>query len=325
MISDADIEDKARQLDVSPQDVERDYVHGWLLKEIYNAPLGNRLVLKGGNGIRKGYINGARYSKDLDFSCVTELGEQELHDQLQNILVAAGTESGVEFSLDRTRIGEKRINIAGVKATEARVYFKGFYAQESITLRSHLDITELEQSYLPIQSRSLIHPYSDSSKCFAQIRCQKLEEILASKLTTLLFRRKAQDLFDLIFAIFFNPELQISRREVIGTFLKKSIFDPEARQAREQLLAVPIQLFSPLWMSLAIPNTSRLSFEVVPSRFNQLVQELFGLLSPQAPPSPRGLYGRAAGARLLSTNRAFVPVSRSFLLGTFFGPHEETS
>jgi hypothetical protein len=41
MISDLEIEEKARELDVSPQDVERDYVHGWLLKEIYNASLGN--------------------------------------------------------------------------------------------------------------------------------------------------------------------------------------------------------------------------------------------------------------------------------------------
>lgn len=61
MISDLEIAQKSAELDVSPQNVERDYVHGWLLKEIYSHPtLAGRLVLKGGNAIRKGYVIGAR-------------------------------------------------------------------------------------------------------------------------------------------------------------------------------------------------------------------------------------------------------------------------
>jgi predicted nucleotidyltransferase component of viral defense system len=64
VIFDSEIEQKAVELDVSPQNVERDYVHGWLLKEIYAHPrLANLIVLKGGNAIRKGYMPGARYSK----------------------------------------------------------------------------------------------------------------------------------------------------------------------------------------------------------------------------------------------------------------------
>jgi predicted nucleotidyltransferase component of viral defense system len=306
MIFDTEIEERAKELDISPQDVERDYVHGWLLREIYNGPLAGRLALKGGNGIRKGYLVGARYSKDLDFSCDTEIDEDDLYSQLQNVLVGASTGSGVKFFLDRTRIAEKRLNIAGVKATEARIYFKGFYAEESVTLRSHLDISELEKTYLPIQERSLIHPYSDSSECASQIRCQKLEEILASKLTTLLFRRKAQDLFDLIHAILFNDNFQLSRAEVIRTFLKKSIFDPEARQAREQLLAIPLQLFGPLWQTLATPLSSRFEFQSVPSRFFEVIDLLFGLLTPQA----------------TNDRRIGRPVARSFSFGSFFGPDQ---
>jgi predicted nucleotidyltransferase component of viral defense system len=305
MIGNTEIEERARELDISPQDVERDYVHGWLLRELFRGALADRLVLKGGNGIRKGYLVGARYSKDLDFSCESEISDDELHDQLQNVLIAASAGSGVKFLLDRTRIAEKRLNIAGVKATEARIYFKGFYAEETVTLRSHLDISEFERTCLPIQERSLIHPYSDSSECVSQIRCQKLEEILASKLTTLLFRRKAQDLFDLIYAILFNGNFELSRAEVIRTFLKKSIFDPEARQAREQLLAIPIQLFSPLWRTLATPRASRFGFETVPGRFFEIVDQLFGLLLPVS-----------------NGQRIGRPVARSFSFGSFFGSNQ---
>jgi hypothetical protein len=59
-----------------------------------------------------------------------------------------------------------------------------------------LDITEFEKIYLPVQQRPLIHPYSDSAQCAASIRCQQTEEILVSKLTTLLHRREAIDFFD---------------------------------------------------------------------------------------------------------------------------------
>ena len=312
MISDAEVERKAAELDVSPQNVERDYVHGWLLKHIFEHPiLADRLVLKGGNGIRKGYLGGARYSKDLDFSCVTEFNELELYEYLQGVLRAASSSSGVQFSLDRTRIDEKRLNIPGVKATTARVYFKGFYAEENITLRTHLDIGELEKTYLPVQSRMLIHPYSDVSECIAQIRCQKLEEILASKLTTLLFRRKAQDLFDLIFSIFFDPNFSISRAEVIRTFLKKSIYDPEAREARDQLRALPLQLFQPLWTSLATPNSSRFTFETVLNRFAVLIDELFGLLTPEAGP---GLSRQQHTVRSFSFGSAFNPNQRNIII-----------
>lgn len=303
MISDVEIEQKAVELDVSPQNVERDYVHGWLLKHIYEHPaLASQLVLKGGNGIRKGYLGGARYSKDLDFSAASAIDQRELYENLQSVLIAASASSNVHFSLDRTRVDAKRLTIPGVQATEARIYFKGFYSEESITLRTHLDIGELERTYLPVQSRSLLHPYSDAAQCGAQIRCHNLEEILASKLTTLLFGRKAQDLFDLIFSIFFNPTFNISRAEVIRTFMKKSIFDPQAREVREQLLAIPLHLFQPLWAALATPNSSRFAFESVVSRFSGLIDELFGLLTPELSPGP-------------SRER---PIARSFSFGGAF-------
>ncbi|WP_407114182.1 nucleotidyl transferase AbiEii/AbiGii toxin family protein [Bradyrhizobium sp. LMG 9283] len=164
------------------------------LREIFaHQRLSNLLVLKGGNGLRKGYVPGTRYSKDLNFSCETALDENQLHADLTDILAAANAGSGVQFVIDRTRVAEKQLKIPRVQALEIRVYFKGFYAEESVTLRSHMNINEFEKPYLPIQTRPLLHPYSDQSACSGLIRCQKLEELLASKLTTLLFRRKAQD------------------------------------------------------------------------------------------------------------------------------------
>ncbi|MGY4231117.1 putative nucleotidyltransferase component of viral defense system [Bradyrhizobium sp. USDA 4449] len=315
MITDTEIEQKADELDISPQNVERDYVHGWLLREIFaHRRLSNLLVLKGGNGIRKGYLPGTRYSKDLDFSCENALNENQLYADLSEILEAAKAGSGVQFAMDRTRVAEKNLKIPGVQALEVRIYFKGFYAEESVTLRSHLDISEFEKPYLPIQTRPLLHPYSDQAACSSPIRCQKLEELLAAKLTTLLFRRKAQDLFDLFYSIVFSGDFPVSRAEVVRTFLKKSIYDAEAQQARMQLLAVPLQLFRGLWDDLVTPKASRITFDMIQGRFGSLIEELFGLLEPVVAPRIIGGGVRPSLVRAFGYGGSFIPAARQVII-----------
>jgi hypothetical protein len=72
---------------------------------------------------------------------------------------------------------------------EARVYFKSFYGEGDARIRVDLDVKEYDRIFLPIQTRRLIHSYSDAPLCQGEIRCLKLEEMLASKLKALLQRR----------------------------------------------------------------------------------------------------------------------------------------
>ena len=133
-----------------------------------------------------------------------------------------------------------------------------------------------------MQQRALIHPYSDSVQCTAVVRCQKIEEILASKLTTLLHRRKAIDLFDLLYSIVFAKEFVVDRFQVISTFLKKSIFEPQPYVARAQLLGVPLEEYRSLWSTIVAPIRSLFSFEYAVANFAPLIDSLFGLIGRQA-------------------------------------------
>jgi hypothetical protein len=182
----------------------------------------------------------------------------------------------------------------GIDALEARLYFKGFYGDENLTLKAQLDVTQFDRIYLPVQERRLLHPYSDSESCAGMVRCQKIEEILASKLTTLLHRRKAIDLFDLLYTILFTKEFPVERLQVISTFLKKSIFEPQPSVAKEQLLAVPLDDFRPLWTTLVAPVQSLFGFDYVVSNFRTLIESLFeGVLRPLAvAPFPSRGFGR---------------------------------
>ncbi|MFC1930147.1 nucleotidyl transferase AbiEii/AbiGii toxin family protein [Chloroflexota bacterium] len=75
--------------------------------------------------------------------------------------------------------------------------------------------------YLPIQNRFLIHPYSDENECKATIRCVQLEELLSTKLKCLLQRRRSYDLYDYIYSIFVNKDIDVSKSEIAATLLKK--------------------------------------------------------------------------------------------------------
>jgi predicted nucleotidyltransferase component of viral defense system len=290
MISDKEIETKAAEFHLRPLDVQKDYVYGWLLKGLFQRPaLASQLILKGGNALRKAYLPDTRFSKDLDFSARQAVSMFTLESELREVCEFVTAQTGVQF-IDKMVVKEKDLAIPEIEALEARLYFKSFYGEENLSLRTQLDITQFDQIYLPIQSRPLLHGYSDHAACAATIQCHKLEEVLASKLTTLLHRRNPVDLFDLLYTTVFKDQFGVNRREVVTTFLKKSIFDGEPLVARDQLRAVPVADFSGLWKSLVTPVASLFNFDFVTSNFQGLIDSLFLLVAPAQPAfSPAGL------------------------------------
>jgi len=190
-----EIDAAAKDLQVNSADVERDYVFGWLLSKIFGgSPLGHRLVLKGGNALRKGYFPNTRYSGDLDFVTDGAFAPEELKKQLMDVCDAVSAGCGVEFIQDKARVEEKSRLDRDLQVLEARLYFKDFYGKPGrVHLKAQLDVTEFERLILQPQERTLIHAYSDAASCTSTIRCVALEEILASKLKCLLQRRHVGD------------------------------------------------------------------------------------------------------------------------------------
>src|SRR5580658_78766 len=127
MIADKEIEQKAAEFSISPINVEKDYIYGWLLKAIYERPeLATRLVLKGGQALRKAYLPQTRFSKDLDFSALEHLNTGFLERELREVCARVTAATGVQF-LDNIVVRDKELPIHDVEALEVRLYFKGFY------------------------------------------------------------------------------------------------------------------------------------------------------------------------------------------------------
>lgn len=189
MIDKPEIDAKADELGVHRSNVQRDYALGWLLSSFYKPdnPLQPLLILKGGNCFRKAYFEHARYSNDLDFSTQSETDPELLLSGIKQACTSARDRSGIEFLVDDSRVAEKRMSDGDSRMFEARVYFRSFYGDdEDLRLRVNLDVKEFDSIFLPIQTRRLIHLYSDANACQADLRCLKLEELPASKLKALL-------------------------------------------------------------------------------------------------------------------------------------------
>jgi hypothetical protein len=142
-------------------------------------------------------------------------------------------------------------------------------------LKVRVDVTEFDRIYLPVQTRRLIHPYSDIAECATDIRCIKLEEALADKLKCLLQRRYSHDLFDLVHAVFVRNALAIDRQEIVSTFLKKTIFEPSPVAALNLLLATPFELMRGFWQKIVSPRVSALSFDQALQLFKDGLAGLF--------------------------------------------------
>lgn len=264
MITRDEIERMSDTLGVHPSHVQRDYVHGWILSTLYSGiGLSRQLVLKGGNCLRKGYFETARYSRDLDFSSESLIGHETLGRELNVLCEALQERAGVSFDIARTRITDKKTADTEKKVAEVRLYFHDFYGQESeLVLAVRVDVTQFDRRYLPVQERFLVHPYSDSAACTTTIRCVKLEEILATKLRCLLQRKHIADLFDLAYALIINKILEIDRSELLRTFFRITVFGNSPGVAKGLFVDLPLEASRRFWNEyISCPIDGRVEFD----------------------------------------------------------------
>ena len=284
MITRDEINAKSLEFGIHHANVQRDYVFGWLLLGLYSiSQLRDVLVLKGGNCLRKGYFPNTRFSNDLDFSTEHAVDQGQVKDEFNRVCQFVQANAGVIFDLTRNRVELQNEVDERRRVFDVRLYFKDFFGNsDHITISLSIDITEFDKIYLPTQERSLIHPYSDSGACMGLIKCMKLEEMLANKLKCLLQRQHIPDLFDLIYSVFVNKDLEVNRREILTTFFKKTIYEREPKVARQLLLGLPLAALRNAWSRYIIaPIQGVIDFDLALQQFPVVIEELFSAYTPQ--------------------------------------------
>ncbi|MFC5584857.1 nucleotidyl transferase AbiEii/AbiGii toxin family protein [Nitratireductor kimnyeongensis] len=284
MIEREEIEAQSKHLDVHVPNVERDYVFGWLLKAFFEHPwLGHVLVFKGGNCMRKAYYPATRFSSDLDFSVTSAIDAERFRTAVNEACLSAQDACGVVFETNKNTFEADRMIDTQRQAFKGKVYFKDFYGQDSnLTISVKLDVTEFDRLLLPVVQRPLIHPYSDAAQCQVNVQCMALEELLANKLKCLLQRRHSFDLYDLVYAAFFERSIEVDRSLVLSTFLRKTIFERSPGSAKQILLGLPMAFFQGVWNKYIVcPVESRFDFDRVAEGFRSAIDLIFGDVQPR--------------------------------------------
>ncbi len=256
MIEKSEIEAKAKEFEITNANVERDYVFGWILYGLFTVSgLKDQIFLKGGNALRKGYFENTRFSTDLDFGIPGDIQQETLLSEINKVCDFIQEKAGVTFLKEDNKVEEKftatDAPIPGLKVYEVRVYFSDFYGKAEFKIRISMDVTRFDKVLLPIQTVPLIHPYSDAGDVMCQIRCMKLEEIIATKLKCLLQRQHAPDLFDYVYSIKLLGGT-LNKDEVVRAFVKKTIFERNPHMLKSILRETSFDYFKEFWVKTVV-------------------------------------------------------------------------
>jgi predicted nucleotidyltransferase component of viral defense system len=127
MISKQDILERAREWQLRPEVVEKDYVLGWLLAAIAQLDeTSEQWVFKGGTCVKKCFFETYRFSEDLDFSILPDgiYSEDELRDVLREVTALASELSGIEFAAEALSV-RSRLDKLGRLTFEGKIGYRG--------------------------------------------------------------------------------------------------------------------------------------------------------------------------------------------------------
>jgi len=104
MIRQSEIQKIANSKGLRDTQIEKDYIAGWVLREISNKKqLKEKLTFKGGTSLRKIYFGDYRLSEDLDFTYLGEsLNAAELLKDIAEVISWIAAESRIILSIQET-------------------------------------------------------------------------------------------------------------------------------------------------------------------------------------------------------------------------------
>lgn len=184
----ARIREASASAGIGEQVIEKDYALSYILAGIAAQPeMSESMIFKGGTALKKLFFGDYRFSEDLDFSTLDLLRADDLDLAVRQAVAHSGrllSEHGA-FALEAVRYIERDPHPFGQEAFVIRVRFPW---HPSPLCRVKLEISHDEPVLLNPDLRPLIHDYEES--LHVNIRCYKLEEIVAEKLRCLLQTQK---------------------------------------------------------------------------------------------------------------------------------------
>jgi len=194
MIKPGEIQQKAREVGVRDQQIEKDYVLSWILKGIaQHEQLSKTIVFKGGTVLKKIYFEDYRFSEDLDFTLLkNEITNEQIFAWFNEVFEYVKEESNIPLTIvDNNEHADGGINFY--------ISYTGPLGGQGNNKRVKVDVSRSEQlEYTPV-IKDVIVGYSDLEE--HQLLCYSLEEVLVEKMRTVMQRMQARDFYDIWFLL----------------------------------------------------------------------------------------------------------------------------
>ena len=147
MIDRREIIERAGELSLRPEVVEKDYDLGWVLAGIArNSEIGGAWAFKGGTCLKKVHFETYRFSEDLDFTLADpqQVDEPFLRRVFGEIAAWIYEQTGIEIPASQLRF-DVYANNRGNPSAEGRLYYRGPLTPRGSLPAIRLDLTADEQ------------------------------------------------------------------------------------------------------------------------------------------------------------------------------------
>lgn len=202
MIRPGEIQQKANQVGVRDQQIEKDYILSWILWGVANhEELSKILVFKGGTVLKKVYFEDYRFSEDLDFTLVDNaIPNEQIFDWFEGIFDLIKEEANIPLKkIDDDEDDENKLKEEKEDGLNFYIGYVGPLGGFGNNKKVKIDISRSEKlEFEPIQKEALID-YSDLEEY--TLLCYPLEELLVEKLRCTMQRMQPRDYYDIWYLV----------------------------------------------------------------------------------------------------------------------------
>ena len=190
MIKPGEIQQKAGEVGVRDQQIEKDYMLSWILQGVaQHEQLSKTIVFKGGTVLKKIYFEDYRFSEDLDFTL--------LNNDITNEQIFEWFKETFEYILEEANIRLEIIDNNEHEDGGINFYisYVGPLGGQGNNKKVKVDISRSEKLEFKPVMQTVLLGYSDLTE--HQLLCYPLEEVLVEKMRTVMQRMQARDFYDI--------------------------------------------------------------------------------------------------------------------------------
>jgi predicted nucleotidyltransferase component of viral defense system len=197
VIKPGEIQNKARDVGVRDQQIEKDYILSWILQGIaQHSILSKTIVFKGGTVLKKIYFENYRFSEDLDFTLLDDtITNEQIFEWFTEVFEYIKEEANIPLEI----IDDNEHQDGGINFYISYVGpLGGLGAHKKVKV----DISRSEKLVLEPVLKNVFIGYSDQEE--HQLLCYSLEEVLVEKLRCVMQRMQARDFYDIWYLLEVN-------------------------------------------------------------------------------------------------------------------------